>query len=48
MSIGSLLRSLARALPAVVAAAPGVLDAAIQIQQALRRPKKQEPEPVAP
>jgi hypothetical protein len=40
MSIGSLLKRLTNALPVVLAAAPGVIDAARQVQQALKKPKK--------
>lgn len=39
MSIKSLLRRLAKALPVVLAAAPGVVDAVKQVQEALRKPK---------
>ena len=40
MSIASFLRRLTNALPVILAAAPGVLDAVRQVQQALKKPKK--------
>ena len=39
MSIGSLLKRVTKALPAILAAAPGVIDAVKQVQQALKKPK---------
>jgi hypothetical protein len=43
----SLLRRLARALPVVLAAAPGVIDAIQETRRALRNPRPPE-EPTAP
>jgi hypothetical protein len=40
MSIASLLKRLTNALPIVLAAAPGVIDAVRQVQQSLKKPKK--------
>ena len=40
MSIASLLKRLTKALPAVLVAAPAVLDALRQVGQALKKPKK--------
>ena len=40
MSIASLLKHLTKALPAVLAAAPTVIDAVKQVGQALKKPKK--------
>jgi hypothetical protein len=40
MSIGSLLKRVTNALPVILAATPGVLDAVKQVQQALKKPKK--------
>jgi hypothetical protein len=53
MSIASLLKRLTKALPVILAAAPGVVDAVKQVQEALRKPKKAaagaaEPEAAAP
>lgn len=42
-SIGSLLKRLTNALPVALAAAPGVIDAVRQVQQALKKPKKKKP-----
>lgn len=39
MSIRSLLKRLAKALPVVLAAAPGVVDAVKQVQEALKKPR---------
>jgi hypothetical protein len=43
MSIASVLSRLAKTLPAILAAAPGVIDAAKQVQEALRKPKTPSP-----
>lgn len=40
MSIGSLLKRVKKALPVILAAAPGVIDAVKQVQEALKKPKK--------
>lgn len=40
MSLASLLRRLSKALPVILAAAPGVVDAVKQVQGALKKPKK--------
>ena len=40
MSVASFLKRLTNALPVILAAAPGVVDAAKQVQQALKKPKK--------
>jgi hypothetical protein len=40
MSIASILKRLTQALPAILAAAPGIVDAARQVRQALKKPKK--------
>ncbi len=40
MSIKSRLKRLTKALPVVLAAAPGVLDAVTQVGEALKKPKK--------
>jgi hypothetical protein len=40
MSIASLLKRLNRALPVLLAAAPSVIEAVSQVQQALKKPKK--------
>ncbi|HYG47596.1 MAG TPA: hypothetical protein VD846_06605 [Allosphingosinicella sp.] len=42
----SFLNRLARALPVVLAAAPGIIQAVVQVRQALREPPREEP--VAP
>ena len=39
MSIKSLLKRVARALPVILAAAPGVLDAVNQVREAIKKPK---------
>lgn len=39
MSLASIVTRLTRALPAVLAAAPTVLDAVKQVREALRKPK---------
>jgi hypothetical protein len=39
----SLLKRLARALPVVLAAAPGIIQAVVQVRQALREPPRQDP-----
>ena len=48
MSIGSLLKRLQNALPVILAAAPGIIDAVRQIQLALKKPKPPAKEPAAP
>ena len=40
MSIGSLLKRVKKALPVILAAAPGVIDAVKQVKDALKKPKK--------
>ena len=40
MSIASLLKRVTKALPVVLAAAPGVIDAVKQVKKALKKPKK--------
>ena len=40
MSIASLLKRVTNALPVILSAAPGVIDAVKQVQQALKKPKK--------
>ena len=44
----SFLSRLARALPVVLAAAPGVIDAIRQAREALRGPRRPDDEPAAP
>jgi hypothetical protein len=39
MSIKSILKRVSRALPVILAAAPGVLDAVNQVREALKKPK---------
>lgn len=39
----SFLNRLVRALPVVLAAAPGVIQAVVQVRQALREPRREEP-----
>ena len=43
MSFGKFLRRLGKALPAVVANAPAVIDAARQVRNALKTPRKKAP-----
>jgi hypothetical protein len=38
----SFLNRLARALPVVLAAAPGIIQAVVQVRQALREPPREE------
>ena len=40
MSIASLLKRLTNALPVLLAAVPGVIDAVNQVRLALKKPKK--------
>lgn len=40
MSVASLLKRLVKALPAVLAAAPAVIEAVAQVGLALKKPKK--------
>ncbi|HEX8623762.1 MAG TPA: hypothetical protein VF782_01650 [Allosphingosinicella sp.] len=39
----SILKRLAAALPVVLAAAPGIIQAIVQVRQALREPPREEP-----
>jgi uncharacterized protein YbaP (TraB family) len=47
-AMSSILRRLRRALPVLIAAAPGVIEAVLQVRQALRNPSRPADEPVAP
>ena len=47
MSLASLLKRVANAVPVILAAAPGVIDAVRQVRQALKKPKKPAEEVVA-
>lgn len=46
--MGSILRRLRRALPVLLVAAPGVIDAIMQVRQALRNPRQPTEGPAAP
>jgi hypothetical protein len=48
MSLRSTLKRLGKALPVVLTAAPGVIDAVGQVRQALKKPGKPEDAPAAP
>lgn len=45
MSLGKFLKRVGKALPAIVANAPAVIDAAKQVRKALKKRKRRAPPP---
>jgi hypothetical protein len=45
MSLQSILKALGKAIPVIIANAPAVIGAAMEVRRAVRKPKPKEPAP---